>query len=333
MMEPALFAVADRLARQAGLGAARSGQQLTGGANNRVFRIDTAGGPALLKAYFRSERDPRNRYGAELSFLQFARHCGIDCVAQPLAHDEAAGVLLQEWLPGRRPEAAAIDFAAVQQAVDFLTRLNEQRDTAMAGQLPAASEACFRVVDHVRTVDRRVGRLTELAGQTSVDLAAKAFVSDELLPTWQRLAASIPQDECEAPLPPVDRCLSPSDFGFHNVLMDDAGRCRFVDFEYAGWDDPAKTVIDFFSQPTLGVSQEHLPYFLERIGSYIGAPEALHGRVKMLWPVYRVKWCCIVLNIFHAVDAGPRRFAGADADALRGQHLERARALWRTLTD
>ena len=45
---------------------------LTGGANNRVFRVEAAGSLALLKVYFQHANDPRDRLGAEYSFTRFA---------------------------------------------------------------------------------------------------------------------------------------------------------------------------------------------------------------------------------------------------------------------
>ncbi len=40
--------------------------------------------------------------------------------------------------------------------------------------------------------------------------------------------------------------VSPSDFGFHNALLDDGGAISFLDFEYSGRDDPAKLDLRFF---------------------------------------------------------------------------------------
>ena len=53
------------------------------------------------------------------------------------------------------------------------------------------------------------------------------------------------------PLGEADRVVSPSDFGFHNALRTEDGRLAFLDFEYAGWDDPAKLVCDFELQPAV----------------------------------------------------------------------------------
>ena len=42
--------------------------------------------------------------------------------------------------------------------------------------------------------------------------------------------------------------MSPSDFGFHNVIKKD-DFLYFIDFEYAGLDDPVKLICDFYCQP------------------------------------------------------------------------------------
>jgi hypothetical protein len=103
-----------------------------------------------------------------------------------------------------------------------------------------------------------------------------------------------------------ERCLSPSDFGFHNTIRSGDGRLRFFDFEYAGWDDPAKTICDFFCQPAVPVPNEWLPAFLQEIGGAFPGGE-LAERVALLLHVYQTKWCCIMLNDF--LPAGNQRRA------------------------
>src|SRR6266480_4587472 len=57
-----------------------------------------------------------------------------------------------------------------------------------------------------------------------------------------------------AALPQASRILSPSDFGFHNAIRRPDGTLAFVDFEYFGWDDPAKTIVDFLLHPGMSVA-------------------------------------------------------------------------------
>ena len=60
---------------------------LSGGANNRVYRVDCGGCSALLKAYFCHPGDPRDRLGAEFSFCRFAWDRGLRCLLRPLARN------------------------------------------------------------------------------------------------------------------------------------------------------------------------------------------------------------------------------------------------------
>ena len=71
------------LATAAGLGRVRAVVPLSGGANNRVFRVEAASGVALLKSYFRHPDDPRDRLGTEWAFTSFAWDNGVRCIPRP----------------------------------------------------------------------------------------------------------------------------------------------------------------------------------------------------------------------------------------------------------
>jgi hypothetical protein len=132
------------------------------------------------------------------------------------------------------------------------------------------------------------------------------------MPAWAGVRAAVAADgqPLDAPLPIAARVLSPSDFGFHNCLVTSAG-LKFIDFEYAGWDDPAKTVCDFFCQPAVPVPGAHFERFLAAVISATG-DAGIRDRVAFLRPVYELKWCCIMLNEFLPVGDDRRSFARAD---------------------
>src|SRR5437588_843196 len=79
---------------------------LRGGANNRVFRAESGGRVALLKAYSHDSRDGRDRLRAEFAFSRFAWNMGLRCVPQPLGQDTENHLGLYEFMDGRavRPE-------------------------------------------------------------------------------------------------------------------------------------------------------------------------------------------------------------------------------------
>jgi hypothetical protein len=151
-------------------------------------------------------------------------------------------------------------------------------------------------------------------------LAAKQLLVGQLWPTYQRLEqqlqANWPAEELGRPLELDQRILSPSDFGFHNMLEAD-GTLAFLDFEYAGWDDPAKLICDFASQPQCPVSRAQAEAFGAQLGAWLPGAQ---GRAALLLPLHRLKWCCILLNEFRAQDRQRRYHAGDDqAERLETQ--------------
>lgn len=319
----------ERLADRAGLGPVRELAPLGGGANNRVFRLAAGNGEAVLKAYFRHPDDPRDRLGTEWAFSRFAWSAGVRCVPEPLACDADAGLALFEFVGGTRPAAGGVNDQYVGQAIDFVRALNAARWRPLAARLPVASEACFAGTEHLGTVARRVDRLGD-----ADDPEAAEFVWRELLPAWSRVrhaAGCATRDSRLSPyqtLDPTERCVSPSDFGFHNALVGPGGRLRFIDFEYAGWDDPAKLVCDFFCQPAVPVPLRHFDRFAREVAADFSDPAAVVGRARRLLPVYRVKWVCIRLNEFLPAGGRRRAFALSEDELAtrRGRQLDAARA-------
>jgi hypothetical protein len=128
-------------------------------------------------------------------------------------------------------------------------------------------------------------------------------------------------------LRPDQCCLSPSDFGFHNALADENGRVTFLDFEYAGRDDPAKLVSDFFCQPEISVPLNYHPGFLMRLADGLELDDAGRTRCRILLDAYRIKWSCILLNDFLPVGAARRSFADAGEWDIRClKQIEKAQA-------
>jgi hypothetical protein len=302
---------------------------LPGGGNNRVYRLDCGDRPVLLKVYFRDPSDTRDRLGAEFSFSTFGWNAGVRKIPQPLARDDHFGFGLYEFLEGRSLRNRDVDTSAVEQAIEFFREMNRHKATAEAQLLRPGSEACFTIAQHLDCVDRRMKRFDQLDRTTPTGEEANRLVQERLIPAWNRIRADVvvggvPLDE---PLLPGDRCLSPSDFGFHNTIADDSGRLKFIDFEYSGWDDPAKTVCDFFCQPDVTVPIE----LFDRVsGAFVEGcsnPELHLRRIALLLPVYRVKWCCIMLNEFLPVGSRRRSFAKdpASQEQRRRTQLQKVR--------
>lgn len=303
-----------------------------GGRNSRVYRLESADGRILaLKAYFRHPGDARDRLAVEFGALEFLWQQGLRCIPQPLARDAEAALGLYAFVPGERPEPPSAEDVEV--ACGFLAQLHALRWVAEAARLPEASEACFSLRAVAANVDQRLARLA--AVEQAPELAA--FLDRELLPAWRNLV-----EECRShagadfaePLPAERRTLSPSDFGFHNALKSEAGLV-FLDFEYFGWDDPAKLVVDFLLHPgmdlPLPLRQRFATGLLDRL-----AVAGLPHRARLAFPLFGIKWCAILLNEFLPGPLDRRTFAdpgGRGARERQARQLEKARTKLATLMD
>lgn len=301
--------------------------RLPGGANNRVYKVESHVRRMLLKVYFRHPQDTRDRLAAESAFLAFAWQQGLRCVPQPMAFDRHAGLGLFSFLEGRKLTPSEIGSAEVLQAADFLVALNRDRDALAMSSLPIASEACFSVAEHIATIERRVQRVEGRTGGLPDSPAIAQLIHHELRPAWNEIRDDLEQQTTlagrtgQTPFTEPERWLSPSDLGYHNALVDATGQLSFLDFEYAGWDDPAKTICDFFCQPAIPVAGQHYPEFVERLTPVLIEPRRTLNRAALLLPAIRVKWCCIMLNRLLPEGTARREFADAvkpiNIDAIR----------------
>jgi hypothetical protein len=326
---------AERLAATHALPLWEKPQPLTGGANNRVVRLGDA---VLAKRYFHHPADPRDRFATERAFYRYATAAGVTQLPRALGWDEPQRLGLFAFVEGRSPSTASRPH--VEAAVAFFTALNRSRALPEAAALPAASEACFSLDQHLATVRRRIDTVSALPHEDALDASAIAFVNDTLIPAWAATESSLRAEfnsaQLARDLSVSERCVSPSDFGFHNSLLTPSGELVFIDFEYAGWDDPAKLVGDFFCQPDIPVSLAHIDWFIASVASalQLTARTAFTARCRALLPLYRIKWTCILLNEFTRAGRDRRVFSlGANAaTARRERQLTRARQMLGAVT-
>lgn len=304
------------------------------GGNNRVTLVTAGRERFIAKRYF-NESSERDRMGVEFSFLEHVWNCGMRCVPRPLAFDSTSSIALYEFIDGRQLRPGEADAEKISQVARFFANLNAESNRAAGAYLRSASDACFSTAEHLRSVDRRIDRLSSFPNETPADRECAAFVS-ELAAAWVRARKRVLRAAAdpEAAIPPHWRCLSPSDFGFHNALLRPSGEVCFLDFEYAGWDDPAKMAGDFFAHPGLPVPPEHFDRFVGEAFAPFRDAALLVERTRGLRAVARVRWCLIILNEFLPDVARRRRFADPDLDLEQRKlrQLGKARQLYRLQT-
>jgi len=316
-------------------------ERIGDGRNSRVYRFICDGSDSyVVKFYHRHGADPRDRLEAEFSGLRFLWENGVRCVPRPLAAERDSAYAIYSYVEGRRISHQEVTPADVRYAVRFLAMLEGLKGSRDSHELPPASEACFSLRDIVGTIASRWEKLAAVPRDERPYDELRSFLEHRFAPAFEgvvdwcasqmdRWGLSL---DSEVPYP--ERTLSPSDFGFHNALRTDDGQIVFLDFEYFGWDDPAKMISDFLLHPAMELSGELKRQFMAYVLNFFPERELLSRRVKIVYPLFGLKWCLILLNEFRPEDLDRRGFAstqGLDVARLQMEQLRKSRRMLRTL--
>jgi len=281
------------------------------GAANRhgVFLLECGERRAVLKLHESILPGRRDAFAHEALLHSFYAEEAGDSVPRLLAQDAGSRALLFDYVQGAPVSGAAVGEEDLQRMVGFLlsTNLADILARARMRRIPTASESGSSALEHWRCATSRLDALLALGARDDATTAMQEFVRSEVQPA---LAAAKP-DAVKA----VTMCLSPSDFGFHNVIRRADGSFCFLDFEHAGWDDPAKLIVDFALQPECLLSANQLQLLLDKLHKAAPFGIDLERRVRSLIPVQKAKWTGIILNVFNrsglSVDSKLSRLAKA----------------------
>jgi hypothetical protein len=307
-------------------------ERLKGGRNSRVVRVDCHDGSIFaVKAYFQSPHDPRDRMGCEYRALTLLKKEGLHQVAAPLCNDWEQKIAVYEFVKGDPAHGEGIRNGEIDQAVAFLAALRKLATPEKARNFGAASEACFSIRAILQNVEERFERLEKAALQKP---SLASFLERDLPPFRAEVSVwlerfcqekGMPMDQ---EIPASARTLSPSDFGFHNALKLPDGSLVFLDFEYFGWDDPAKTISDFLLHPGMELSHESRQRFFAGMMNAFADLRGLADRVRAVYPLFGLKWCAILLNEFTREHNERRIFAAGSVDSPQESiQLEKAKRM------
>lgn len=297
--------------------------------NNRLIKAELEGGhEVLVKRYLVDARDGRPRAATEFGSLKLLWNAGMRDIPRPLTLDPGGAFAVYSWLPGRPMKDLRPSDAHAAQAADFLRRLIRLSRRPGLRWSAEAADSRRKLSDYAAHIRRRLAKVR--AGAAALgDKAAMRLVEHSLAPAAEAVIARLKARagaEYDAPQPRHERILSPSDFGFHNAVLGSDGRARFLDFEYFGWDDPAKLVADLFhhaGQKPLSRRQQAL--FLDRLCRGWEGAAAFRRRLDLVLEPIALEWILIVLNVLSPDTLARRRFADPSLDP-RKLVAERLRA-------
>jgi hypothetical protein len=328
--------VAARVAELTGKPAAGA-RRIGRGANSKVYRVDCRDGAVYAaKQYAQPTADGLHRGEVEFGALSLLRRCGETRVPAPVAADHATQLAVYEFVAGTGMDDVAITGADIDETTAFVARLGRVSKLAGLDWTLPASEACFSLAALECNILGRLAALEEAletAGEDGPPLAGLGdYLGSRFIPASREVFASSrgrlgTPEAASAELAPGLRILSPSDFGFHNALRAEDGRLTFVDFEYFGWDDPAKLIADFVLHPGMSLSAELKRRFSRGVLDGLSRDGGLAARLELVYPLFGLKWCMILLNPFRPGGVAATGPHPGELTRLRAERLAKAEAM------
>jgi hypothetical protein len=327
--------------------------ELGTGTNNRLYRLELAeGAPLLAKRYVRDRWD---RLGTEFPALALLAARGVGGVPRPLLRSDAHLYGVYSFEPGVRKAPSELTEADARAAAGLAARLHgfgpdggdggasgegvaegpakQERGSlsgpsnGQSGGIGLADARCLSVADQVRMIGARLRAYEETVAAPGCDAAVRAFAAEVDVPAAvARLVAAategLTEDGVAAALPRAAWRLNSYDYGPHNWLFDEGGGMTVVDFEGAGWDDPARMVMGCVSHiGSQGLSAAAVAAFLGRYAEARGLSAAEMRRFERVGMLFDAEWAAVFASAMAPDVVEAKRFAtpGLDlAGHLRG---------------
>lgn len=296
------------------------------GKNNRTYLVSTHEKKYLAKFYFSLPQNQRARLSNEFSFLEYVKEIGVTNVPHPVLRSDLYNLGIYEFIEGRAFLSGDINKDSILTAANFFSSINRNENIDKAKQLNFASDAFLDLDQSIRQIDERILTLTGIIKKQGQSMEAIKF-SRNLQNLWSNVKVDLILNK-DFIMKNNVLCVSPSDFGFHNTLIK-RDKLFFVDFEYAGRDDPAKFLADFFIQPEIRVPINYMRLFADKALDFSDNKEIIFKRALKLFPMFQVKWCCIMMNEFFPEIAERRMFSNPELDLEESkyQQLQKAKTL------
>jgi hypothetical protein len=264
---------------------------LTGGANNQLWHAQPKNAPSfVIKNY---GADGGDRLRREWRYLSLLEQHKVPNLPRPLHHDAIQKLAAYSFVDGKKLLSEKISFSHIQIAAQHISAISD----IPIGTIDRAKGSYDDAIGHIQEITDRISHLEQALQYYPHLDRLHNLVMKKLKPLWQSRYELIIKADLNLLFSDVKLYLSPSDFGFHNILATEK-TLNFIDFEYAGADDLAKLAADFSLVPQIPIPNEYAASFITQLAQTIGLDAYFEPRVAFLRFIGQIKWACIILNEF-----------------------------------
>lgn len=257
--------------------------------NSNVYKlIDENNHSFILKEYPNEQLQIKPRLKNELNALNLLQN--FNNVPKIISFNEEFNLIILKYVEGKRINK--ITAKNISQAINFLAKLHEMSKKIYSYQY--ATEACLKANDLIDQIDIRLKNLDSVDNKDIRKTLKK--LTKLYIELKNRAYDMWPEDNIEKNLNRKFLTFSPSDFGFHNAIIDKNKYITFIDFEYFGLDDPVKLLSDFLWHPALSLTTNQKILFTKKFFKIFENDYLLKKRLNAAYSLYGMRWCLIILN-------------------------------------
>ena len=266
-------------------------KQIHSGINSTVYEVAYEKNPLILKIY--PNDGFHDRLKAELDALNLLARNGFTNIPSVVKSDKKLSLALQKKIIGKTNLEPTLSM--VGECVRFINDIQELKQTAESKNIGIAKDACFSIEQTLDKIETRRATFNTINNQNLKKFLTEQFDPLHLL-IKENVYSKYALSERRTEIDTISWVLSPSDFGFHNIIIDREQRLNFIDFEYFGWDDPVKLLVDFIFHPGFKLSMKGQRIWVE--SSLTSYAKGFEKRFVATWPLYGLLWILVVLNLF-----------------------------------
>ena len=236
------------------------------------------------------------RIKREKIFYEYLKKIEKKNIVNPLGFNIGLNMALYPYVNGHKIKKIRDDY--IEELVNFINQINKKKKFI---KLPYAIDAIKDRKNHINLCQHKLNQMKKVKLKSKIMKEFSFFLNNKLFPKFLEIKKSFINKKLyslyKTKLTKNEMIVSPSDFGFHNILKSKSN-FFFFDFEYAGLDDPVKLICDFFCQPDQSLTALQKKIFIKKLSFKNHSSKQLEFLTKLFIPFHTLKWCCIMLNEF-----------------------------------
>ena len=288
------------------------------GRNSRVYKLKLDKKYVVLKFFLDKNRSKIKR---EYLIYNYFNKMKIKNVVKPIGFNYKNNFAIYPYLVGKNLKK--ISTLHINKATRFINNINKNKKLS---KIPLAVEGIFNRKDHIKICESRINKMKLIKKNSLMNKKLFLFLNNKIIPKYEKIKKELYNDNVfknlKYKLSKDQMMISPSDFGFHNII-ESKGELFFYDFEYAGFDDPVKFICDFYCQPDQRISLKQKEIFKDKILIKNKYHKELSYLIIKFLPLHQIKWCCIILNEFKNNKLKIKKLLGQNYnDSLQSQLIK-----------